>query len=353
MFVPILRRATETAALREKVPGVRFFLRPRAEPSPPEPPRPSEVSAKSVAEQRFLHSPPDDVGLAALAEVQEGYVSLEQLRALGMSEGASRHRVSRNRLIRVAPRVFAVGHVNKAWRGRLWAARLHAGDDGFITGRSGLALNAVVREHDGPIHVISERQLRSNAVLIAHRTRVLPPQDVTTVDGFPVTSLARSMLEFAATATDRQVQRALNEAEVLRLFDLRSFEDVLARANGHRGSGRLRRELATIREGLTITDSEAEERFLDFVRRRRLPMPQVQARIAGWSVDFFWPEYGVIVEIDGAQFHGTVATQAKDRKKWRELSNLGHSVLPFAAVELADEDAMLADLAAVGITPEG
>ena len=42
----------------------------------------------------------------------------------------------------------------------------------------------------------------------------------------------------------RLVERALHQAEVLRLFDLRALEDVLARANGRRGAAVLRAALA-------------------------------------------------------------------------------------------------------------
>ena len=87
--------------------------------------------------ERFA-APRADVAVAALAARQQGVVSIGQLRACGLGEGAIRLRVRRRRLLRLHHSVYAVGHARLTARGRLWAAVLACGaqDAGVISHRS-------------------------------------------------------------------------------------------------------------------------------------------------------------------------------------------------------------------------
>jgi hypothetical protein len=81
-----------------------------------------------------------------------------------------------------------------------------------------------------------------------------------------------------AEVVDRRgLERAIEQAEVLRLFDLRAVEDVLARANGRRGAAVLRAVLADLAEP-ALTKSDLEERFLAPCRRGKAPRPGLPGR---------------------------------------------------------------------------
>ena len=77
----------------------------------------------------------------------------------------------------------------------------------------------------------------------------------------------------------------------------------------------------------TLTRSEAEERFLALVRAAGLPAPEVNARILGHEVDFLWRDEGLVVEVDGFQFHSTRAAFERDRQRDAELQGAGLRVL--------------------------
>ena len=95
---------------------------------------------------------------------------------------------------------------------------------------------------------------------------------------------------------------------------------------GRRGIGRLRKLLEA--DGpTTITRSEAEERFLALVRAAGLPAPEVNVRILGYEVDFLWRDEGLVVEVDGFQFHSTRAAFERDRERDAELQAAGLRVL--------------------------
>ena len=49
--------------------------------------------------------------------------------------------------------------------------------------------------------------------------------------------------------------------------------------------------------------------------RFKLPLPEPNAWVAGWKVDFYWPEHGVVVEVDPYGNHHTPAQVDRDRRK--------------------------------------
>ena len=53
------------------------------------------------------------------------------------------------------------------------------------------------------------------------------------------------------------------------------------------------------------TRSEFERAFIAFCERFGLPRPLVNARVNGVEVDAFFPEHGLIVELDGWDFHSS------------------------------------------------
>ena len=88
-------------------------------------------------------------------------------------------------------------------------------------------------------------------------------------DGIPVTTVPRTLFDLAAVVSPGQLNRAVNEAEIRRLWDPLSLDDLLIRHPRRPGAAALRAVLAT--PGASITRSELEDRFLDLLRRRSPP----------------------------------------------------------------------------------
>jgi very-short-patch-repair endonuclease len=108
---------------------------------------------------------------------------------------------------------------------------------------------------------------------------------------------------------------------------MRSIEAVLARSNGHRGTGRLRRALADHHEADLRSDLEA--RFLNLCRDAGLPLPATNALVEGFLVDAVWKEQRLIVELDGYEFHRTRAAFERDRHRDALLTIAGYRILRF------------------------
>jgi very-short-patch-repair endonuclease len=157
----------------------------------------------------------------------------------------------------------------------------------------------------------------------------LQPNDVTTVDAIPLTTVARTLVDLTATLTPHQTERLVHRAEHLRLLDTRSLDEQLARARGRR-TRPLRMALQTLETGEPdLTRTELEERFLALVLDARLPRPEVNAMVGEHEVDFLWREQKLIVETDGAATHLTPTAFEEDRHRDAIHSMLGFRTLRF------------------------
>jgi hypothetical protein len=100
----------------------------------------------------------------------------------------------------------------------------------------------------------------------------------------------------------RDVGRALDEAlVVLKIVSPAELRAAIKHARGTEGASVLAKLLDRRRSG-AITQSKAERRFLELVFAAGLPEPKTQVRIAGFTVDFFWPDQRVAFEVDGYLF---------------------------------------------------
>jgi very-short-patch-repair endonuclease len=94
---------------------------------------------------------------------------------------------------------------------------------------------------------------------------------------------------------------------------------------------------------LDLTRSELERMFVRLCRRRRLPDPEVNARVDRYEVDFPWRSRRLIVETDGFRHHGTRAAFESDRARDARLQSLGYRVLRFTYRQVRDSPAEVAE----------
>ena len=298
-------------------------------------------------------APPLDVLISRLAERQHGVVSLPQLQFLGLSARAVRDRVAAGRLTRIHRGVYAVGHGRLTLRGHWMAAVLAYGPGAVLSHRSAAALHGIRPDNRPKTDVtVPGRSARSRPGIVVHRSTTLQPADITTIDGIPCTSLARTLLDLAEVIDRQGVERAVSQAEVLCIFDLREVEDVLSRATGRHGAGVLRSVLAEY-DGPTLTEKELEARFLALCRAASLPKPEVNAWITlddgiAYKIDFLWRAERLAVETDGWETHRTRQAFENDRRRDRRLRLAGLDVVRFTWRDVEREpDEVTAELAAL------
>lgn len=273
-----------------------------------------------------------DRQVAAVAEGQHGVVSLAQLECLGLSETAVHRRVVAGRLHRAHQGVYAVGHALLTREGRFMAAALACGGDAVVSHRSAAHLWGLRQDHRGTIDVTAPRRRgRSPVDIDAHRDGSLRSVDRTLVLGIPCTSVARTLLDLAGIVSARELQNAITQAEIQRLFDLKALRELIDRSRGRRGVARLRLAISLhdprderAREGL-------ERRFLALCRNAGLPSPEVNCPLAVDGVqmeaDFLWRDAGLIVETDDRYSHHTITAFEGDRERDQRLKAAGWQVI--------------------------
>jgi very-short-patch-repair endonuclease len=281
--------------------------------------------------------------VAGIAARQHGVLSFAQLRSAGLSKGAIARRSRSGHLHRVHRGVYAVGHTNLSPHGKWMAAVLACRKEASVTHpvtilahwgaaishRSAATLWQLLPDADGPVDVSAAdtagRKKRHGIRL--HRCRALLPAFVTSHQGIPVTTPARTIADLRSAAvqpgrlggaiTPQELRRAIRQAEMLGLkTDAESFTE--------------------------RTRSDLELAFLRLCRRSRVPEPEVNICLDSLEVDFLWREQLLVVESDGYRYHRGRTAFEKDRDRDLKLRARGYEVLRLSYRQVFDEPARVA-----------
>jgi very-short-patch-repair endonuclease len=278
-----------------------------------------------------------DEAIARLAAKQHGAVSRAQLRLAGVGDGAIDRRIRLCRLHRVHRGVYLVGHPAAPPRAKEMAAVLACGTGAVVSHRSAAGLWALLSPDRGSAVDVTvvDSCARARTGVKVHLARRLEKRDVRRLDGIPVTTPARTLLDLAAVVSLDAFERALAEAEARQLVRERDLAEVLSRNGGRRGAGVLRAFL--VGEGAALQRSGAERRLLTLVRAAGLPAPELNVRLGRFEVDLLWRAGRPIVEVDGYAFHGGRAAFERDRRRDAELQAEGLKVMRVTWRQLAGE----------------
>ncbi len=293
----------------------------------------------------FRVGPRVDEALARLALAQHAVFALEQLVGLGLSARAVRTRAATARLHRIHHGVYGLAPPELLSRnGRYLAAVLACGPGAALSHRSAGALLDLVRSDavriDVSVATLGGRRRRPG--IRVHRTATLSPADTALVNRIPCTTVGRTLLDLAGILDRRGIERALDQAAILELFDLTDLRDQIRRNRTRPGASALQAVLAEHVAGSTPTWNDLEELMIDLSRKIGLPDPEVQQWLdlgdgePPIRADFLWREQRLIVETDGYRTHGTRTSFERDRRRdqralaagwrtiritWRQLQN--------------------------------
>lgn len=218
--------------------------------------------------------------------------------------------------------VYAVGHSRLTREGRWMAAVLAGGPTAVLSHVSAAMHWGIVPLFPSLPSVTIAGKGRRRPGIDWHSAR-LAGDEVTTRDGIPVTTAARTLLDLAAVVEPFRLERALAEAEFRRLADSTPLSALLERHRGARGTAVLGRLLTAGAATAGITRSELESSFLAFVDQRSLPRPELNQPLRiGESfveVDCLWRRQRVALELDGRASHERKAQFDSDRERDRRL----------------------------------
>jgi hypothetical protein len=189
---------------------------------------------------------------------------------------------------------------------------------------------------DGPIHltVSTGSAVRARSDRSIHRSP-LTPEETTALDGFPITTPARTWRDLAAV-----LERPALLAVTDQLLGRRCTSEDLQRQLELRPSGR---GAARARDVLPLGDRRAESPMESWTRwlvhEAGLPMPDLQRDLHdenGWFIgraDFVWEDQKVLVEFDG-DHHRDRKTFVDDVRRQNALIAAGWTILRFTSADV-------------------
>jgi very-short-patch-repair endonuclease len=164
---------------------------------------------------------------------------------------------------------------------------------------------------DDVVHVtVAKRGRRSRPGIRVHQTASL---NAAVHNGLPLTTPAQTLNDLRRTLKPHELERAREHAAILRL--VLDDDDPYPE----------------------FTRSEGERRLKRLCRAAHLPAPRMNARVAGYEVDAYWPAQRLIVEIDGWRYHRTRKRFEDDRRKDAALQAAGYRVVRITYNRLRDE----------------
>jgi Transcriptional regulator, AbiEi antitoxin/Protein of unknown function (DUF559) len=261
-----------------------------------------------------------DARVAAIAGRQHGVVSSRQLEAAGLTPSGVRRRVQAGRLHRLHRGVYAVGHSGLSDKGRWMAAVLACGPRAAVSHRSAAALWELLRTRSGPIDISvpGNGGREGHTGIRLHRSRTLSTAVVTRRHGIPVTRPARTIDDLRGSVAEKELRRAIRQANVLGLP-----------LGPH------------VKPDRTRSDLELD--FLALCRRHGIPTPEVNVKVGGIEADFLWRDARLIVETDSYIYHrGEVAFQ-DDHNRNLKLRLRGYEVLRIGEEQIDNEPAAVAE----------
>ena len=298
-----------------------------------------------------------DQAIASLATRQHGVFSRAQAVACGANRNLVARRVRDGAWAEVTGLVLRIAGAPVSDTGRLLAAILHVGHGAAASHRAAAALFGLPG-FDLDVHVTRPRgrHWRTPPYGIVHEK----PLDggATVVDGIPVTTVARTLLDVAASEHPRRVERALDNALAMRLTSVASLAMPVRTSRGRTGV-RLLRSLVEARSGggYVPPESELEARFLALVRQAGLPEPELQVFVGGDApagrADMVWRAAQVVVELDSRRHHSALLDAKEDVRRdvaaahggWRVLRVTWEDVFAFPDRTLVRLAAALDDAA--------
>ncbi|MEX1126803.1 MAG: DUF559 domain-containing protein [Acidimicrobiia bacterium] len=278
----------------------------------------------------------NEAALAQRAAERHGVFHRDEWLSLSLSETTLKRRTNAGLFIRVRPEVYAFSSAPRTWYLEVAAAVLASGSKAAASHRTAAHLHGLV-DRPERIEVVSLRTGRRPSEYVLHQSTDLARAHITTVEGIPTTTLARTIVDIGVPHGIGATGSCLDEARRRELVTLEDVARVLHQVarKGRNGVGPARRILSERLAWDQITDSQLEDRFLRLIQRSDMPQPESQFVVCDSAgafvarVDFAYPHSSLIIELDGAAFHSDPDTFRRDRLRQNRLVGLGYTVLRF------------------------
>ena len=223
--------------------------------------------------------------IARIARRQDNVISRGQLTGVGFGRGAIAHRVRTGAWQRLHHGVYLLGPAPPSPMARARAAAMACGAGAVVSHRSAAEMFGLLPQNGGEVHVtVAGRNLAPREGVTRHRISAFAPGEVTKMRGIPLTTVARTICDLAATEPARHVEAAFQEALYREIVTSKDLARVLTREPRRRGA----RVIRALIEDPRLTRSERERTLLRLIDQAQLPRPLTNVRLHGHLVDAYW-----------------------------------------------------------------
>lgn len=280
-----------------------------------------------------------------LAARQHGVIGREQALALGMTRGEVDRRVRSGRWQACGRAAYRIPGSVPTWEQRLMAQVLATGTGAAASRRSAAALWKLPGFRPGPVEVTQCKGPSSrNPGAGLHDSRFLPRHQIRVVDGIPVTSVERTLLDLGGCVRPQRVERALDNALAMDLTTVHELGLMLAETGrrGRPGTALLRSILAVRTADYIPPASELEALLLAVLEARGVESPERQRWVGGTEapvgrVDFVYRRARLVIEADSRRYHHAWLDVQADHRRDLRLAAAGWTVLRVNWHQLVEE----------------
>lgn len=276
---------------------------------------------------------------ARIAGRAKGIVERWELLGAGVTARQIERRIQKGALIPEFPGVYRVGHAAPSPEARYLAAVKACGQGAALSGRAAAWLWGLIKGVP-PLPEVTSPRRRTVRGVKTRRCRGWGEGDLAECRGISVTSVARTLVDLAASLPLNELALACHEAGVKHRTTPRQVKAAMRR--GMPGAAKLRRVLDGDAPALL---SRLEERFYELVDRAELPRPIANKPAGSKRVDFRWEDPPLTVELDSYRFHHSPHAWEQDRRREREARARGDEFRRYTWSDVFEEpQAMIAEL---------
>lgn len=289
--------------------------------------------------------------LYRLAREHHGVATLGMAAEVGLTARRLRARARVEEWTKIARGAWLLPGAPDTHRARAMAHLLLLGERAVVSHASAAHFHGLVVSPP-PVPVLTvpaDRRPNGQPGVLVHRSRTLVTRDVVQLDGFRVTSVARTLRDHSAGRSWSDVYDLVTDAEQRRLVTPDELADVRTRLVKGPG-GAVFASIVDQRRS-DRSDSALERDTRDVVRRAGYepsagPFP---IRVPGGSrlyLDVAFPGIWFAIECDGYGYHRDRRSFERDRTRWRLIQQAGWTLTWVTRRRLRfDLDGVLAEVA--------
>ena len=247
--------------------------------------------------------------LIRFATSRHGVFSRAEARDLGCSDGLLYRLTARDEIERVFPRVYRFTSAPSTWTQRAKAATLFAGEQSWLSHRSGASHLNMIDWRPPVIEVITTDDVRSRPGMKVRRVQEMPPSDTRMVASIPTTNTHRTIIDLATVLQPDVLERILDDCLHRGLIELGRIHARIDELGGPgRPSIRALKEMLAVRGNqLAMPLTVLENKFLNILRKGGIDEPETQVPVDSdtntkWRLDLAYPGHKVLIEVDGRPF---------------------------------------------------